>query len=269
MTLKATLKPDTNSENFLFAHLKQFMKLKNLHLTITDGFTCFDGPNPKITELKLFFQLTCQYNFILKNIISKCQALESSTICEGTFSYNDTSFSEGSKLTRLSIKNPYFDELEEDNFLRSLCSYNLTVLKFIVTHIPNAAAHIRATSIISQYMKEAPHSNLKELSITMPNDNLNTDYQAFVKKLLKLKYLRLFISASLQNNDVRKLIPFFKEVRSNLKITLCYYKFEDKIPRIAEDRLLLNEFENIRIIELRNPYITYKQRLEPNQRFLK
>lgn len=267
-TLKATLKPETNPENFILAHTRFFNKLKSLHLTLTDGLTYFDGPKSELTELKLYFQLTCHHEYILRNILSNFPKLQSLTICEGTFTYNTMNFLEGSQITRLSIKNPIFDSLEDDIFIDTIRSFNLKILKLIVTLIPNQASYIRAMKVVARYINELPHPNLQELSITMPNDELNINYLNLVNRLPELKTLRLFISCSPECNDTKNLIPFFQNVRPNLKIILCYYKFHSRVPKIAENRILLEHFQNVTIKERKNPYITYTQKLDPNQRFI-
>lgn len=67
---------------------------------------------------------------------------------------------------------------------------------------------------------------------------------------------------------MNNLINFFQNVRSNLHITLFYYKFQNKVPRIAEDRLLLEKFKNVTIVERKTPYVTYTQKLDPNHKFI-
>lgn len=267
-TLRATLKPDTDPEHFLLAHSRSFKKLKNLYLIITDGLTLFDGPKSEISELKLYFQLTCHNDYILKNILSYFHNLKSLTICEGIFSSNTMNFLEGSRITRLSIKNPFFDNQEVDNFWKSIITLDLKILKLIITYVPGPAIHLRTMNIITRYLTELPHPNLKELSITMPSDELKIDYLAVVEKLPKLKKLRLFISTSPKYNNAKNLITFFQNVRPNLHVTLFYYKFQNRVPKIEEDRLLLKDFNNVTIVERKTPYVTYTQKLDPNQKFI-
>lgn len=263
-TLKATLKTDTNPENYLFHCLEAYTKLKSLHLRITDGLTYFDKPIIKINELKLYFQTTGNNSFTLKNILTKFLSLESLTICEGYFSFCTSIYLLGDKLTRLSIKNPLIEEAETNNFEQVLNTFDLKEFKLIVTFIPDIEAHRRAMKIVYKYLTTLPHRNLIELSITMPDDFFNVNYTEIVQQLPKLKKLRLFISCIQSVNDVRNLLLFINDVRKDLQITLVYYKLHAKVKHLKEDRKLLSIFDNVRVIEKKYPYVTYKHKLNLN-----
>lgn len=261
-TLKTTINSNTNPEDYFVPSMKMFKKLKSLQLTITDGCTYFNGWIPKLNELKLYFQLTCYNEFILKNLLSKFSDLKSLTICEGLFSLGSVKALESEKIIRLSIKNPLIDDFELERFEKKLYSLDLKILKLIVTHIPNPSAYYSALNLIYRYLTNLPHTNIQELSISMPNDEMRIDYLEIVNKLPKLKKLRLFVSCTEFSNNIQKLTTFFDSVRKNLDLTLVFCKFQSQDPITKNELKIFQNHKNIKIIKRKYPYITYVQKID-------
>lgn len=261
-TLKATLKPNTNPELSTLSQIAFFTQLRSLHLTLTDGLTYFNGPCSKITELKLYSQLTYYNHYLLENIISHFLELKSLTICEGNITNGVMYFLKKSNISRLSIKNPTFDMSEIETFQKNLYSFDLEILKLVVTHVPNPANNPRIMRMITQYLIDLPHKNLRKLSITLPSNEEKINYSNLITKLPKLEKLRLFISKSHDQYNAENLKLFLENLPSHLQVTLVYLKSDDN-SEIMRNSLTANAFLNVEIIEQKNLYLTYPEKIYP------
>lgn len=258
-TLKVSLKFDNGPQLYLLHYLTFFDQLRALHLTITDGFSSFDGQMTQITELKLYFKVTGYNESTLKNLLSKTRELESLTIAEGVFPLGTLDVNINNSIKRLSIRNPTIFSEELPNFQIFIYSLQLQVLKLKVIHIPDPQCYDSIQHFIRQYLSDVPHPNLRKLVINLPEGYKELDFLNLANRLTKLEDLRFYIPCFREHYNIESLIPFFSVVRDDLKITLIYIKFKSYIHNIEKDKFLLKDFKNVTVKEIKYEYVPYSQ----------
>lgn len=259
-TLKMTIKPEFEPEEFLLTALNQFTNLKSTQITITDGIINFrQNQYVETMELKLYFQNTTIQKKMAAYFIDRIINLKSLTVSEGNISEGFLTTLETTPLYRLSLKNPTFSEDAEKNFNTTIKYLPLQKLKLIVTYIPNQIQLQFISTIILTYLTELPHTDLRELSFTLPRDK-GVDYVRIIEKLPFLHKLRIFIQPLEDFENIQFLHPLFQEsLKRGIELHIVYIILQHgkAIRRVPIDREYLYKFNNIGIFEKINPYMRY------------
>lgn len=257
-TIKLTLQAKSDPHIFLFENLKAFKNLNKLCLTITDGLTHNSKTFIEIETLKVYFETTCANDTYLKNLLKKIYYVKNLTLCETFISMNTFSTLLTLPIKKLSIKNPHITRSEILNFIRILCNLNLKKLKLIYTQINDIEAEKHMFTAIITYIKNLPHTELQELTITLPNQYEKLNYAQIIYKLKKLTKLNLYMSTNNNYNNVNQIIKLLKIIPQHLETTITYYKNErSKLTHLNDIEFIKQNYPFIKIIEKTNAYVTF------------
>lgn len=256
--IRLKLKPKSDLSDYLSQDLSPFNKLKKMSLTITDGASYNPHSPISIETLKIYYETICANDHYLKYILRKVTNLKNLTICETYIPVATMKFLIDQPIEKLSIKNPYIDKSETENFINILQHLKPKKLKLIHTQINDLDAEQIMFYVILNYLEVLPHKDLEELTISLPSCYENVTYSKIVSELTKLTKLNIFMSTNNNFNNLNQIIQLLNIIPYYLKTTITYYRTErSHRTHLTDIETLKANFPQIKIIEKINPYIAY------------
>lgn len=218
------IKSKYSPELFLLKSISKFKYLTSLTLNFEDS-SLFDLNDHliKVEELKLYNQKSNANKNMVETMLNRFTKIKSLTILAGNFQSGTSNAIRNEKITRLSIKNTKFESDEINNFKEILFNYNLFIFKLVATDMQDQS-HDQLSGLITDYLSALPHKDLRSLSISLPNKNVEIDFQHLYETLKNLIIFRIFFTRQQEFNTYEQLIPAIKYRTDRVRIQLFEYR---------------------------------------------